>query len=119
MRHGRLPRVKEADLDRAEGWFEKCGDLIVFFARMVPLARSIVSIPAGAARMPLGRFALLTTAGSALWNALLTGAGYLLGANWSRVGGWVGAYSNAVLAASALIVLALALRWWLRRKRAR
>ncbi len=117
LRHGGLLRVGEADLDRAEGWFERYGDFVVFFARMVPLARSVVSIPAGAAKMPLARFALLTTAGSALWNALLIGAGYLLGANWSRVGVFVGTYSNVALTALAIAALALALRWWLRRKR--
>ena len=75
MRYGRWLRVEEGDLDRAEGWFGKYGDSVVFFARMVPGARSIVSIPAVMLRMHLGRFTLLTTLGSAFWNVLLIGAG--------------------------------------------
>ncbi|MDP8948242.1 MAG: VTT domain-containing protein, partial [Actinomycetota bacterium] len=69
----------------------------------VPFARSVVSIPAGTSRMSPARFAVLTALGSAAWNAVLIGAGYALGANWDRVSGWVGAYSDAVLAAVAIV----------------
>lgn len=83
LRYGRVLRVKERDLDRAEGWFERYGDSIVLFARVVPLARSVISIPAGTLRMPLARFTLLTTLGSAAWNALLIGAGWVWGTTGS------------------------------------
>ena len=69
----------------------------------VPFARSVVSIPAGTSRMPPARFAVLTALGSGVWNAVLIGAGYLLGANWARVSGWVGAYSDVVLVAVAIM----------------
>jgi membrane protein DedA with SNARE-associated domain len=97
LHYGKWLRVDEDSLDRAEGWFRRYGDALVLFARVVPLARSIVSIPAGTAKMPLARFAILTTVGSAIWNALLIGAGVLLGANWSLVQNWVGSYSNVIL----------------------
>ncbi|MDQ3659014.1 MAG: DedA family protein [Actinomycetota bacterium] len=118
LRYGRVLRVTENDLDRAEGWFDKYGDAVVFFARMVPLARSVVSIPAGMLEMPVWRFTLLTTLGSALWNTLLVGAGWFLGANWERVSAIVGSISNAVLIV-ALVAIAVLAIYWLRRPRRR
>lgn len=112
LRFGRVLRVTERDLDRAEAWFERYGDAVVFFARMVPGARSIVSIPAGMLEMPLGRFTVLTAAGSALWNALLLGAGYTLGNNWSRVAGVIEPISDAVLLILVFGGIGL-LAWWL------
>lgn len=102
LRHGRWLHVDKEGLDRAEEWFRRWGDPTVLFARVVPVARSIVSIPAGTMKMPLWRFILLTTIGSALWNAALIGAGVVLGNNWSTVQNWVGSYSNAVLIVAAI-----------------
>lgn len=116
LRFGRVLRVTERDLDRAESWFERYGDAVVFFARMVPGARSIVSIPAGMLEMPLGRFTVLTAAGSALWNTLLLAAGYALGNNWSRVAGVIEPISDAVLIILFVGGIGL-LAWWLYSKR--
>ena len=102
LRYGSWLRVDEDSLDRAEGWFRHYGDVLVLFARVVPLARSIVSIPAGTAKMPLGRFVVLTIIGSTIWNALLIGAGVFLGANWSVVQNWIGSYSDVVLILAAV-----------------
>ena len=99
LRHGRWLRVDREGLDKAEGWFKHWGDSLVLFARVVPVARSVVSIPAGTMKMPPLRFTLLTAIGSALWNAVLIGAGVILGANWSTVQHWVGSYSDVVLVA--------------------
>lgn len=117
LRYGRVLRVKESDLDRAEGWFDKYGDWVVLFGRMVPLARSVVSIPAGMMRMPIGRFVLLTTLGSALWNTLLVGAGWFLGANWERVSAIVGTISNVVFLVALVAVVLLAVYWFRRVRR--
>ena len=102
LRYGTWLRVDKESLDRAEGWFRHYGDALVLFARVVPVARSIVSIPAGTAKMPLVRFAVLTAVGSAIWNALLIGAGVFLGANWEIVQNWIGSYSNVVLILAAV-----------------
>lgn len=111
LRYGRLLRVSTRDLDRAESWFARYGDAVVLGARVIPFARSVVSIPAGTLEMPLLRFTVLTTVGSALWNALLIGGGYLLGANWEQVSTWAGAYSDVILVLIAVaIVLYLTLR---------
>ena len=81
----RVPLMRVADVDRAEAWFARHGAKAVFVGRMIPLFRSLISIPAGIERMPLGRFTLLTTAGSAIWNTVFVLAGYVLGENWGLV----------------------------------
>ncbi len=115
LRYGRFLRVKEADLDRAEGWFDKYDQWVVLFGRMVPGVRSVVSIPAGMLRMPFLQFVLLTTAGSAAWNALLLGAGWYLGENWQQIQGIVGSVSNFVLILVAVALVCTAIWWWRRR----
>ena len=110
LRYGSWLRVSAKELERAEGWFRRYGDWVVIGARVVPLARSIVSIPAGTMKMPLLRFTVLTAVGSGVWNALLIGAGVALGANWTLISGWIGSYSEVVLillAGSAAVFLVL------------
>lgn len=114
LRYGRFLRVKEADLDRAEGWFDKYDEWVVLFGRMVPGVRSVVSIPAGMLGTPFVRFVLLTTAGSAAWNALLLGAGWYLGDNWREIAGVVGSVSNFVLVLVAVALVTAAVWWWRR-----
>ena len=111
LRYGRVLSVTEAELSRAEGCFEKYGDVVVFFGRMVHLARSIVSIPAGMMKMPLARFTVLTTIGSVLWNTLLIGAGWFLGANWEQVTTVVSSVSNIVFVVGLVAVIALTIYW--------
>ena len=117
LRYGRFLRVKEADLDRAEGWFDRYDEWVVLFGRMVPGIRSVVSIPAGMLGMPFMRFVLLTTAGSAAWNALLLGAGWYLGDNWQQIADIVGSASNVVLVLVAVALVSAAVWWWRRRVR--
>lgn len=116
LRYGKWLRVDEHALQRAEGWFGRYGDWIVLVARVVPLARSIVSIPAGTAKMPLPRFLVLTTIGSAAWNGILIGAGVALGANWQVVENWVGSYSNVVLIVGAAAVALMLIIHGVRRR---
>ena len=112
LRYSFVLRVKEADLDRADKWFDRYGPWVVLFGRMVPGVRSLVSIPAGLSEMPLGRFILLTTLGSGVWNTLLIWGGWLLGENWSRVAGLVGSVSNVVLVILAIAAIVLGAWWW-------
>ncbi|MFD5178853.1 DedA family protein [Nocardia sp. NPDC058379] len=93
----RLPLVRLSDLDRTEDWFARHGDKAVFFGRMIPIFRSLISIPAGVERMPIGRFTVLTTAGSLLWNAVFVFAGYVLGENWHVVETYAGLLQKAVI----------------------
>ena len=85
LRHGRVLHLTEDRIDRAQAWFERHGPKVVFFGRMIPGVRSVVSVPAGLAKMSAGWFVVLTAAGSALWNLALIGAGWALGDNWESV----------------------------------
>jgi membrane protein DedA with SNARE-associated domain len=115
LRYGRVLRVGEADLDRAERWFDRWGDWVVLGARVVPIARSLVSIPAGFACMPLLRFILLTVAGSLVWNVFLVGAGYQLGANWEDVSDLAARYSD-VMKVIAVAAVVAGVAWIIRRR---
>ena len=114
LRYGSWLHVSAEELGRAEGWVRRYGDGVVLGARVVPLARSIVSIPAGTMKMSLLRFTLLTALGSGVWNALLIGAGVALGANWTSISGWIGSYSDValiLLAGAAAVFLVMGHRW--------
>lgn len=113
----RLPLVKVSDIERTEAWFSRHGTKAVFFGRMIPVFRSLISIPAGVERMPLPLFLGLTTLGSALWNTAFVLAGHALGENWEQVSGYVSTYSTVVLVLAALAVLAFILVRVLRRGR--
>jgi membrane protein DedA with SNARE-associated domain len=113
LRHGRWLRIRESDLDRADDWFDRHGAIVVLVGRLVPGARSLVSIPAGLSEMPLGRFVALTALGSTLWNAALVGAGWGLGRSYEKVGGIVGPVGTGVTVA---IIAAVLVVWWRRRK---
>ncbi|MFC9387436.1 DedA family protein [Streptomyces venezuelae] len=95
---GRLPLVKASDLVRTEEWFARHGGKAVFLGRMVPVFRSLISVPAGVERMPMPRFIMLTTLGSLVWNSVLVGAGYALGDRWDVVESYVGVLSKVVVA---------------------
>ncbi|MGH4035020.1 DedA family protein [Actinomycetota bacterium Odt1-20B] len=102
----RLPLVKAADIEKTERWFARHGTKAVFFGRMVPIFRSMISVPAGVERMGLPVFLALTTAGSLIWNTVFVLIGHALGARWHEVTDLVGLYSKAVLVVVALAVLA-------------
>jgi membrane protein DedA with SNARE-associated domain len=101
----RVPLMKESDFDRTEGWFRKHGTKAVFFGRMIPLFRSLISLPAGVERMPIWQFLSLTALGSLICNSGFVVAGYLLGANWQVVDQYAGIFQKVVI---GLIVVAIA-----------
>lgn len=99
-----VPLLRAEDFDRCETWFAKHGSKAVFLGRMVPIFRSFISLPAGIERMPMGKFLLLTTAGSAIWNTLFVTAGYLLGQNWQLVQRYADILQYVVIGAVLLAV---------------
>ncbi|MQA79611.1 MAG: DedA family protein [Streptosporangiales bacterium] len=101
----RLPLVKVSDIERTEAWFTRHGVKTVFFGRMIPIFRSLISIPAGVERMSLPIFLAFTAMGSLIWNTLLILAGYFLGENWHIVETYVGVFQKIVI---AVVVLAVA-----------
>jgi membrane protein DedA with SNARE-associated domain len=96
-------------VEQAHGWFERYGTPTVFFARLLPVVRTFISLPAGVARMPLGRFSVLTVLGSLPWCIMLVAVGDVAGANWDtwhrRFGYLDYVVVAAVLAAAAWLVL--------------
>lgn len=100
----------QKDLERGERFFEQHGAKIVLIGRCIPLVRSVVSVPAGLARMPLPTFVLFTILGSAVWNALFIGAGWVLGDNYERVERWVQPFSYLVVGVIAVWLVVLAVR---------
>ncbi|MDO9353172.1 MAG: DedA family protein [Solirubrobacteraceae bacterium] len=111
-RHPKLLRLKEADLDRADAWFDRHGSWIVLFGRLIPGVRSIVSVPAGLSEMPLWRFIALTTLGSAVWNSALIGAGWALGDQWGQLETFIGPLSRIALVAVVAGIGVFIVRRW-------
>jgi membrane protein DedA with SNARE-associated domain len=105
----RVPLVHVEDVDRVEAWFQKHGSKAVFFGRMLPIFRSLISIPAGVERMPVLRFALLTLAGSGIWNTIFVLAGFFLGEQWHIVEEYAGILQKVVIAG---VVIALGFTIW-------
>jgi membrane protein DedA with SNARE-associated domain len=101
----KMPLVDVGDIHKAEAWFARHGSKAVFFGRMVPLVRSMISVPAGVERMNIGLFLALTAAGSLIWNSVFVIAGYQLGENWHIVESYAGILSKVVLAAVAIAVV--------------
>ncbi len=84
-RHGDKFHMGPAQLERAERWFARYGEPAVLFGRVIPVVRAFVSLPAGVAKMPLGRFTVLTLIGAIPWVLALALAGYALGGDWTSV----------------------------------
>ena len=112
----KIPFVKEADIKRAEAWFVRRGPLAVLLGRIVPVVRSLISIPAGIERMKLLPFTVYTAIGSAVWNSILIGAGYALGANWALVEEWISRYQLIVFALAGIALAVWAVKKWTARK---
>ncbi|MGY3516842.1 DedA family protein [Micromonospora sp. PTRAS2] len=113
-----IPLVDRDDLEKADRWFERHGRWAVLIGRVVPVVRSLVSVPAGANRMPLGEFVLLTTLGSGVWNALIVGAGFALGSRWEEVDRYSSWFNYAIFAVFGVMVVSWAAKK-VRRRRAR
>lgn len=103
---GRCLRFKEEDIQKAASWFNSQGNYTVFFCRFIPIVRSLISIPAGTARMEMGYFLIMTAVGSLIWNLILVTLGALAGTSWQRVILWMSTYSHV---AGAVIGVALLL----------
>jgi membrane protein DedA with SNARE-associated domain len=110
-RHGRWVHLTADRLARAERWFDRYDDSAVLLGRITPIARSFISIPAGVFEMPFARYNVLTLIGNAGWCFALAGAGWALGANYSRFDHGFRFVEIAVIAAVVLGAAALVVRW--------
>jgi membrane protein DedA with SNARE-associated domain len=111
-KHGRKLHIKPSHLAWADDWFARYGSATVFFARLLPIVRTFISLPAGVARMPFWRFTLLTTLGCMPWILMLTLIGRAVGDNWEQ---WKDKLHYVDYAVAAALVLAAL--WLLLRKR--
>lgn len=100
---GKLLRLKSTDIEKADGMFLKSGKKTVFFARFVPIVRSLISIPAGMSKMPFISFMIYTTFGTIIWNSVLVIIGRMLGSNWIKVVSIINEYSSIVLIVLAIV----------------
>lgn len=114
----RLPLVDREDFDNAAGWFRRHGRSSIFFGRLLPGVRSLISLPAGASQMHLGTFSAFTLAGSGLWNGALIGLGFLLGSQYRLIEQYSRFLNYAVYSALGLMAVWLVVRS-IRRSRAR
>ena len=107
-RYGKYILVSHHDLDRAEAWYAKHGDLAVFGGRLIPVLRNFVSYPAGIAEVPPVRFGVLTALGSAVWLSAMAVIGYSLGGTYrSIMHGF--SYAGILLVVIVVILLAVAI----------
>jgi len=110
-RWGRYILLRPHEIERAHAWFERHGEAAVFFSRMIPLARAFISLPAGVARMDLGRFSLYTLLGNLPWTIGLALAGYALGENWDTLDRVI--QPVAIVLAVAFLI---AVGWWIAKR---
>lgn len=104
--------ISPKHLEQADRWFEKYGSAAVFFSRMLPIVRTFISLPAGVARMPFGRFCLLTFFGALPWNFGLTLAGREARDNWTDIKDKLHYVDYAVAALIVVAAAYFAVRWW-------
>jgi membrane protein DedA with SNARE-associated domain len=105
-RHGRWLTLHPADIDRGVAWLDRHGAPVMLFGRMIPAVRGVISVPAGIAHMPIGRFLLFSGLGNAIWTTLLMTAGHQLGANYGAVARWLTPGSQIVVG-----ILVIAYLW--------
>ncbi len=109
-RHGRWVLISRHDLDLADRWFDRHGEISVFIGRLLPVIRTFIAFPAGVARMRLTPFILYTFVGSVIWSLGLAYIGYQLGEHWDTLGVWFHRF-DAVIGLALLVGII----WWVRR----
>lgn len=97
IKHGRWLTLSPKEVEQSCAWFNRHGGKAVFLGRLIPAVRTLISVPAGIAGMPLGSFLLYSTAGTILWTALLATAGYFLESQYDKVAHWIEPVSNVVI----------------------
>jgi membrane protein DedA with SNARE-associated domain len=117
-RYGHILRLTKEDIHKADAWFDKYGVWTVFFCRMIPLIRSLISIPAGMSNMNFPLFLVLTTAGTLIWNTILVNLGAAVGDSWKDIVAYMDVFSNVVYAILAIIFL-LVVVWYIKKRKER
>lgn len=108
---GRIATLSEDDIDKADRWFKRHGIWAVLVGRLIPAIRTLISVPAGLAAMPFGKFLAVSAVGTIVWTAFLTGAGYVLQANFDVVEGWIDPVSTGVVVLAVLLYIYRFITW--------
>ena len=116
---GKILRLKNSDIDKADQWFDNKGNKTVFFCRFIPIVRSLISIPAGMSEMPIGKFFLYTTAGSLIWNTVLIVIGAIVGENWKSILNIFDTYSHIVLILLIIIFVVVVFMFYKKKKKSK
>ena len=106
----KIPGVSRHDIAKADNWFTKYGTWSVLIGRVIPVVRSLISIPAGFNGMNFWHFTGWTFLGSAVWNSLLISVGYGLGEQWCSIQGVLGVFEDLVIAAVIVVIVVWAVR---------
>lgn len=104
-KYGKYLFISNDDIDKAYKIFDKHGHGIIFFGRVIPIIRSVISLSAGVAKMNFWKFTLFTLAGTTLFAALLCLPGYFMGENWGVVVGYIEEYERVILALLLILFL--------------
>lgn len=116
---GKVLCLKADDIEKADRWFGTKGDKVVFFGRFVPIIRSLISIPAGMSGMPYGRFLILTTIGSSIWNTVLIVIGSIVGESWGKIVAIVNEYAVVTVVVLAIVFIVGVIYFYKKRIRER
>lgn len=105
VKYGKWFALAPPDIEKADKWLSRHGHTAVFFCRLIPGIRSLISIPAGFNKMRLSRFLLFSLAGTVIWVAFLAGVGYFLGRNFSRIDDYLDVITYVVIGLAIVLYL--------------
>ena len=119
LKYGKWFLIRKHDIEKTEKWFANHGKATIFIARLVPVIRHIISLPAGVARMPLKDFFLQTFLGATLWGSFLILLGYYLGEHWEEVANKVKRFDLVIGVLVVVAIVGFAVRFYVKRRRER
>ena len=114
---GKILRLKESDIEKADKWFDEKGNKTVFFCRFIPVVRSLISIPAGMSEMPIVKFIIYTVLGSAIWNTVLILLGAKLKDSWNIAIDIIDKYKYLVIGLAIIIFIIIVIKYVLKNKK--
>lgn len=114
-KYGKLLRVKPKDIESADNWFDKKGNITVLFCRFIPVVRSLISIPAGMSEMPILKFSIYTLIGSTIWNTVLVCVGAFAGNYKDKIISMIDSASHIILIL-IIVVFAIGVIWFYKKR---
>jgi len=119
VKYGKYVLISVDDLEKTERWFATRGELTIFFSRLVPVVRHLISLVAGVAEMDVKKFSVFTIAGAAIWNSLMAYLGFYLGTNWHLITQYADEISLVIVVLIVIVVVWYVARHLIKRQRLR